>query len=93
MGAAPVPIYVSRGNFPPRYEVPKFLARGGHLCMAMLTITAVDVLHQGKTLFPCLGPQSLGTRLTCTAHRVRTVRSPETQNLNQKHSKNVSAAL
>ena len=41
MGAAPVPIYVSRGNFPPRYEVPKFLARGGHLCMAMLTITAV----------------------------------------------------
>ena len=35
-----MPIYVSRGNFPPRYEVPKFLARGGHLCMAMLTIAA-----------------------------------------------------
>ena len=35
-----MPIYVSRGNFPPRYEVPKFLARGGHLCMAVLTITA-----------------------------------------------------
>ena len=38
LGAAPVPIYVSRGNFPPRHEVPKFLPRGGHLCMAMLTI-------------------------------------------------------
>ena len=30
MGILPVPISVSRGNFPPRYEVPKFLARGGH---------------------------------------------------------------
>ena len=36
MGAAPVPIYVSRTHFALRYEVPKFLARGGHLCMAML---------------------------------------------------------
>ena len=41
MGAAPVPIYVSRTHFALRYEVPKFLARGGHLCMAVLTITAV----------------------------------------------------
>ena len=41
MGAAPVPISVSRGHFALRYEVPKFLARGGHLCMAVLTITAV----------------------------------------------------
>ena len=40
MGTVPMPISVSRGNFPPRYEVPKFLARGGHLCMAMLTIAA-----------------------------------------------------
>ena len=32
MGAAPVPIYVSRGHFAISYEVPKFLARGGHLC-------------------------------------------------------------
>ena len=40
MGGAPVPIYVSRGAFALRYEVPKFLARGGHLCMAMLTIAA-----------------------------------------------------
>ena len=27
MGHCPVPIYVSRGNFPPRYEVPKFLPK------------------------------------------------------------------
>ena len=38
MGVTPVPIYVSRGHFALRYEVPKFLPRGGHLCMAMLTI-------------------------------------------------------
>ena len=30
MGAAHAPIHVSRGNFPPRYEVHTFLARGGH---------------------------------------------------------------
>ena len=36
----PVPISVSSGHFALRYEVPKFLARGGHLCMAVLTITA-----------------------------------------------------
>eukprot|EP01048_Picozoa_sp_COSAG05_P033705 COSAG05_NODE_13669_length_421_cov_11.363354_1_plen_78_part_00 len=41
MGAAPVPISVSRGHFALRYEVPKFLARGGHLCMAVLTIAAM----------------------------------------------------
>ena len=41
MGAAPVPISVSRTHFALRYEVPKFLARGGHLCMAMLTIAAL----------------------------------------------------
>ena len=41
MGAAPVPISVSSGHFALRYEVPKFLPRGGHLCMAVLTITAV----------------------------------------------------
>ena len=35
MGAAPVPISVSRGHFALRYEVPKFLPRGGHLCMAI----------------------------------------------------------
>ena len=40
MGAPPVPISVSRGHFALRYEVPKFLPRGGHLCMAMLTIAA-----------------------------------------------------
>ena len=39
-----MPIYVSRGHFPLRYEVPKFLARGGHLCVAVLTITAVVVV-------------------------------------------------
>ena len=38
MGILPVPIYVSRTHFALRYEVPKFLPRGGHLCMAMLTI-------------------------------------------------------
>ena len=40
MGAAPVPISVSSRHFALRYEVPKFLARGGHLCMAVLTIAA-----------------------------------------------------
>ena len=40
MGAAPVPIYVSSTHFALRYEVPKFLPRGGHLCMAVLTIAA-----------------------------------------------------
>ena len=40
MGAAPVPISVSSRHFALRYEVPKFLPRGGHLCMAMLTIAA-----------------------------------------------------
>ena len=38
---APIAISISRDHFALRYEVPKFLARGGHLCMAMLTITAV----------------------------------------------------
>ena len=36
MGILPVPISVSSGHFALRYEVPKFLARGGHLCMAVL---------------------------------------------------------
>ena len=38
MGKLPMPISVSSGHFALRYEVPKFLARGGHLCMAVLTI-------------------------------------------------------
>ena len=42
---APMPISVSRGHFALRYEVPKFLARGGHLCMAVLTIAAVHTGH------------------------------------------------
>ena len=37
-GTVPVPISVSSPCFALRYEVPKFLARGGHLCMAVLTI-------------------------------------------------------
>ena len=37
MGTVPMPISVSSGHFALRYEVPKFLARGGHLCMAVLT--------------------------------------------------------
>ena len=45
MGAATVPISVSSGHFALRYEVPKFLARGGHLCMAVLTIVAVHSMH------------------------------------------------
>ena len=36
-----MPISVSSGHFALRYEVPKFLARGGHLCMAVLTIAAL----------------------------------------------------
>ena len=43
MGGAPVPISVSRTHFALRYEVPKFLARGGHLSMAMLTIVDLTV--------------------------------------------------
>ena len=39
-----VPISVSSRHFALRYEVPKFLARGGHLCMAMLTISAPQAL-------------------------------------------------
>ena len=35
-----MPISVSSGHFALRYEVPKFLPRGGHLCMAVLTIAA-----------------------------------------------------
>ena len=46
MGKLPMPISVSRGHFALRYEVPKFLARGGHLCMAMLTITADEEERQ-----------------------------------------------
>ena len=47
MGAAPVPIYFSSRCFALRYEVPKFLAtRGGHLCMAMLTIAVVCSMHR-----------------------------------------------
>ena len=42
MGCYPVPISVSSPCFALRYEVPKFLARGGHLCMAVLTIADVD---------------------------------------------------
>ena len=42
MGTVPMPISVSSGHFALRYEVPKFLPRGGHLCMAVLTITAVQ---------------------------------------------------
>ena len=44
MGTVPMPISVSSRHFALRYEVPKFLPRGGHLCMAMLTITAVVAL-------------------------------------------------
>ena len=36
-----MPISVSRTHFALRYEVPKFLARGGHLCMAVLTISVL----------------------------------------------------
>ena len=43
MGILPVPISVSSGHFALRYEVPKFLPRGGHLCMAVLTIADVHV--------------------------------------------------
>ena len=43
MGILPVPISVSSGHFALRYEVPKFLARGGHLCMAVLTIAVVCI--------------------------------------------------
>ena len=52
MGAAPIAISTSSRHFALRYEVPKFLPRGGHLCMAMLTITAVleCLMHSGVTV-------------------------------------------
>ena len=50
MGCYPVPISVSSPCFALRYEVPKFLARGGHLCMAMLTITAVAYYYKQYSL-------------------------------------------
>ena len=37
-----MPISVSRTIFALRYEVPKFLARGGHLCMAMLKNEVIE---------------------------------------------------
>ena len=44
MGHCPVPIYVSSRCFALRYEVPNFLPRGGHLCMAaMLTIYRMPI--------------------------------------------------
>ena len=53
----PVSISVSSRHFALRYEVPKFLARGGHLCMAVLTIAATrrEVSH-GRGLAAALGP-------------------------------------
>ena len=50
MGTVPMPIYVSRTHFALRYEVPKFLPREGHLCMAVLTI-AEELL--GSQSFIC----------------------------------------
>ena len=52
MGYYPVPISVSRGHFALRYEVPKFLPRGGHLCMAMLTIAATIAAASEQLLGP-----------------------------------------
>ena len=41
MNSCPMPISVSSGHFALRYEVPKFLPRGGHLCMAVRTIASI----------------------------------------------------
>ena len=56
-----MPISVSSGHFALRYEVPKFLARGGHLCMAMLTIAAASAIDEadlpsrvGKYTYKCI---------------------------------------
>ena len=51
MGKLPVPISVSSPCFALRYEVPKFLARGGHLCTAMLTIAVAAVLQRAGWLY------------------------------------------
>ena len=56
-----MPISVSRGHFALRYEVPKFLARGGHLCMAMLTIAEPDVYY---------GPSEPAANRVCMAAMV-----------------------
>ena len=66
MGRRPVPIYVSRGHFALRYEVPKFLPRGGHLCMAVLTIAAVHVLrYVGIHMDTQPGTRSISADLGC----------------------------
>ena len=49
-----MPISVSSGHFALRYEVPKFLARGGHLCMAVLTIAVIGRFDRWLDLY--LGP-------------------------------------
>ena len=49
MGGAPVLISVSNGHFALRYEVPKFLPRGGHLCMAVLTIAVPYTVVPGTS--------------------------------------------
>ena len=57
----PMPISVSSGHFALRYEVPKFLARGGHLCMAVLTIAAVLQLNLLWLWHACMRTLSYGT--------------------------------
>ena len=47
----PMPISVSSTHFALRYEVPKFLPRGGHLCMAMLTISGSA--HRRRPVISC----------------------------------------
>ena len=64
MGILPVPISVSSGHFALRYEVPKFLARGGHLCMAVLTIIAIQNKGFGRCALPRAAPTS-GAESAC----------------------------
>eukprot|EP01048_Picozoa_sp_COSAG05_P001047 COSAG05_NODE_33_length_28089_cov_31.909289_14_plen_77_part_00 len=57
-----MPISVSSRHFALRYEVPKFLARGGHLCMAVLTIAAIgrfssiDLVQPYSTVWGAYSP-------------------------------------
>ena len=48
-----VPISVSSRHFALRYEVPKFLPRGGHLCMAVRTIAALTLLQARCIVVTC----------------------------------------
>ena len=88
LGWYPVPISVSSGHFALRYEVPKFLARGGHLCMAMLTIAAAAL--QRSTLCVQLGPSAAAAATTAAAAAAAAVAASAAR---RRHEKKTSGFL